>query len=80
MTISELLTKTLCGKTTKADVDFYDSMVCLTRHAKNQIVIIQSVEVFDDGDYTMRGIISGGENDGKECNFNFSLEQEFIFI
>lgn len=80
MTISNILTQALFGKKVKTDVEFYDSIICKTGYSKNELVEIKSVEIFDNGDNTIRGIILGGEHEGKECNFYLALEKEFKFI
>lgn len=79
MTISEVITKALFGKIVKADVEFYNSIICQTESSKDEMVEISSIELLDTGENTIRGIIWNGDNKGKECNFNFSLEKEFEF-
>lgn len=80
MTVSDLLTQQLAGKKISADVEYYDSIVCSTKYAKNQELIIKHITLFDDGENTVYGVISTGDNEGKECNFNISLEYEFNFL
>lgn len=79
MTLSEILTEALKGKKIIADVEYYDSLVCMTKYSKEELVTIDHVSITTDESYVY-GIIADGENEGKECNFPIVEDSDLKFL
>lgn len=80
MKVSDILTEYLKDKKVLVEnVEYYDSLVCLTKYSRDEVVKIERVSL-EENDACARGIIVGGELDGTECNFPISEETDFKFL
>lgn len=80
MNISQAVTNQFKDKILLADIEFYNSLTCLTEYLKETKIKVTHVQMFETGESTLYAHIVDGELSGKECSLHFNVETEFNFI
>jgi hypothetical protein len=80
MNISEAITNQFKDKIFFADVEHYNQETCMMEYLKDVLIKVLFVQMFENGDNTLYGIILQGDRVDKECSMKFDESTNFKFL